>query len=112
MKPSPRLRVVLTGTAVSIAALTLTACIVAPAPGYYGGPVVNVAPPPPQAEVIGVAPVAGYIWIGGFWDWVGGRHVWMRGHWDAPRPGYRWAPHQWEQTPGGWRKHPGHWERG
>jgi hypothetical protein len=113
MNTPASLRAVLTGAAVSITALSLSACVVAPLPGYYeSGPVVNVAPPPPQGEVIGVAPAVGYIWIGGFWNWVGGRHVWVHGHWDAPRPGYRWAPHRWEQAPGGWRMHPGHWERG
>ena len=30
---------------------------------------VMVAPPPPQAEVIGVAPAPGYVWFGGYWGW-------------------------------------------
>jgi WXXGXW repeat (2 copies) len=111
MNLSRPLRPILTGAAISIAALALTACVVAPVPGYYDGPAVAVAPPPPQAEVIGVAPVVGYIWIGGFWSWVGNRHIWVRGHWEAPRPGYRWEPHHWQQTPHGWQQRPGHWER-
>ena len=60
---------------VLLAGTLLGGCVVAPAPGYYGG-VVAVAPPPPQVEVIGVAPTPGYVWIGGYWNWVGGRHVW------------------------------------
>jgi hypothetical protein len=109
------------GTAVlGLAAFALSGCVIAPARPYYrGGPavepayddaVVGVAPPAPQYEVVGVAPVAGYIWIGGFWNWVGGRHVWVGGHWAAPRPGYHWAPHRWERVGHGWRQHPGHWE--
>jgi hypothetical protein len=78
-----------------------------PAPVVY----VNTAPPPPQVEVIGVAPQPGYVWIGGYWRWDGGRHVWVGGHWSAPRVGYRWVPHVWVREGGGWRLHEGHWAR-
>jgi hypothetical protein len=90
----------------------LGGCVVVPArPAYYGGEVVAVAPPAPQVEVVGVGPAPGYIWIGGFWNWVGGRHVWVGGHWEASRPGYRWVPHQWHHEGQGWRLEPGRWER-
>lgn len=100
------------------AAALLSACVVAPY-GYNGGyaapvdgPVViaPMAPPPPLVEVQPAMPFYGAIWIGGFWNWVGGRHVWVGGHWDHPRDGYRWHPHQWEQRGnqwnlrGGWRR--------
>ncbi len=67
------------------AALVLTAgllggCIVVPAPGYYPG-AVRVALPVPSVEVVRIAPVPGYVWFGGYWNWVGGRHVWVGGHW-------------------------------
>lgn len=94
-----------------ICALMLGGCIVAPEPAYVGAPVA-VAPPPPQAEVIGAPPVVGYVWVGGYWNWVGERHVWVGGHWVAPRSGYHWIPHRWVQTRGGWRLAEGHWERG
>jgi len=91
----------------------LSGCIVAPAqPGYYGEQVVAVAPPPPREEVIGIAPAAGYFWIGGYWGWAGGRHEWVAGHWEAPRNGQRWVPHEWRHEEHGWRQHPGHWESG
>ena len=99
----------------AVTAATLSACVVAPVgpyPAYGGGEVVTVAPPAPQVEVYGAPPVAGYIWIGGFWNWVGGRHVWVGGHWEAPRPGYYWSPHRWVPVAGGYRLAPGHWERG
>jgi WXXGXW repeat (2 copies) len=110
-----KIRPLLAGTALTLAALSLTGCVVAPV-GPYGGPyygeqTVGVAPPPPQAEVYGPPPAVGYVWIGGFWNWVGGRHVWINGHWSAPRPGYRWAPHRWERGPGGWHQRGGRWER-
>lgn len=95
---------------VALGSLSLTACVVAPAPGYYANGAVMVAPPPPQAEVVGVAPAPGMIWIGGYWNWVGGRHVWVGGHWEAPPPGYHaWVPHRWVAYRGGWRLVPGHW---
>ncbi|MBL0085566.1 MAG: YXWGXW repeat-containing protein [Ideonella sp.] len=84
--------------------------------GAYGGSqaygdVVTVAPPPPQQEVIGVAPALGYLWIGGYWGWGGGRHHWVPGYWSAPRPGHTWVPHGWVRSGNGWRLNQGHWQR-
>jgi hypothetical protein len=92
-----------------VLALSLGGCVVEPARGAYVGGVVVAEPPAPVVETIGVAPVAGYVWLGGYWNWVGGRHVWVAGHWAAPRPGYRWAPHEWVRVNGGWRLREGHW---
>jgi hypothetical protein len=97
------------------AAILLGGCVVrgsigVPAPAVYVG-TVSVAPPVPQVEVIGEAPQPGFVWIGGYWNWVGGRHVWVGGHWDSPRAGYRWVPHEWVRTGGGWRLREGHWAR-
>lgn len=111
MNNSPALRRVLAGAAVSLATLGLTACVVAPLPGYYGGEVVGVAPPPPQVEYYGAPPLGGQIWLNGYWGWNGGRHHWVPGQWSAPRPGHRWHPHRWDRAQGGWRERPGHWER-
>jgi hypothetical protein len=97
-----------------VAAAALSGCYVEPAySGPYAGAdvVVDAPPPPPQDEVIGVAPAPGYFWIGGFWGWEGGRHVWHGGHWQAPRSGYAWRPHAWVNEGGHWHAHPGHWER-
>ncbi|WHZ10443.1 MAG: hypothetical protein OJF60_000882 [Burkholderiaceae bacterium] len=96
------------------AALCLSACVVAPAPVAYGEPAVvaPVAPPAPYAESITVAPAPGYIWIGGYWGWVGGRYMWRAGHWEAPRRGYHWVPRSWVAGPGGWHQRGGRWEGG
>lgn len=112
-------RTVLGAVAAITGATVLTGCIVVPAGdrggyagygGYRSGPVM-VAPPPPPGEVIGVAPGPGYFWIGGFWNWIGGRYVWVGGHWEAHRQGYRWQPHHWAREGQGWRAEQGHWER-
>ncbi|MET0518793.1 MAG: YXWGXW repeat-containing protein [Burkholderiaceae bacterium] len=70
-------------TAIALLALGLSGCVVVPArPAYgygYGGPV--------AAEGYGAPPVAGYIWINGFWDWHSGRRNWVEGHWGPPRHG-------------------------
>jgi hypothetical protein len=98
--------------ALVLAALTMGGCVVTARPAVYDGAVVTVAPPAPQVEVIGVAPAPGYVWFGGYWEWVGGRHVWRGGHWGPGRPGYRWVGHHWVQGPGGgWHMVQGHWER-
>jgi hypothetical protein len=94
-----------------VATSLLTACVVVPDQRHYVGGVVLVAPPAPREEVIGEPPVAGYVWLGGYWNWVGNRHDWVAGHWAAPRPGRIWVPHQWLRQGDGWRLNPGHWQR-
>jgi hypothetical protein len=97
--------------AAPVLSAALVGCVVAPAQPYYGSDVVYAAPPAPYAEYIGPPPVVGYVWINGYWNWVGSRHVWVGGHWTAPpQPGYRWVPHRWQQDGRGWRMHPGHWD--
>jgi hypothetical protein len=74
------------------------------------GPAV-VAAPPPQAEVVTVAPgpPAVWFWVPGEWAWRG-RWVWVAGRWAArPHPGAIWVGGGW-----GWRGHhrvwvEGHW---
>lgn len=105
-------RLPLLARAIAVAASVLVAaCVVVPADGYYAGSPVMVAPPAPPPEVIGVAPGPGFIWIGGFWNWVGNRHVWIGGHWESNRPGYVWSPHRWYRDGPGWRRDPGRWHR-
>ena len=111
--------------AVALAAgLALSGCVVAPA-GYYGRPVaygqaggqavygdvVMMAPPAPYVESYGLAPGPGYVWLGGYWNWVGNRHVWVGGRWDQGRPGHTWVPHNWTRSGNGWRLNGGHWQR-
>src|SRR5580658_118365 len=98
------------------AATVLGGCVVrgsvaVPEPAVYVGGTITTAPPAPQVEVYGAPPVAGYVWIGGYWNWVGGRHVWVGGHWAAGRAGYVWAPHHWVQGRDGWHMAEGHWVR-
>jgi hypothetical protein len=94
------------------ATILLAGCVVAPVPvggPYYGEPVM-VAPPSPRVEYVGPPPVAGYLWIGGYWNWVGRRHEWVPGYWSAPRPGFVWVPHRWEREGDHWRQHGGRWQ--
>jgi hypothetical protein len=95
-----------------VIAMTLPACVVAPDQGHYAAGVVMVAPPAPRVEVAGAPPYSGYVWVGGYWDWVGGRHVWVSGRWVAPKRGRHWVDYTWVRDGDGWRMHPGHWERG
>jgi hypothetical protein len=114
---------------VSLSALLLSACVVAPYPYAQrrvvyaepvpaGGPaydessvVVDVAPPAPYVEVVPALPYAGAIWIGGYWGWSGGRHQWVPGRWEHGRPGYHWRPHAWVNQGGRWQLHGGGWVR-
>lgn len=99
-------------TALAGATILVGGCAVYPAydPYYDEGPVVQVAPPPPQYEYIGAPPVMGQIWIGGYWNWVGSRYHWVPGRWEAPRPGHTWAPYRWERDGDRWRRQGGRWE--
>ena len=90
----------------------LAGCVVRPiGPPVYVGATVAVAPPADRVEYVGVAPVPGYVWFGGYWDWVGARHVWVAGHWGPGRAGYHWVPRRWVAVRGGWRVAPGRWVR-
>jgi WXXGXW repeat (2 copies) len=91
--------------------LALCGCAVPPDQGHTVDGVVMVAPPPLQVDVIPAPPQAGYVWLGGYWNWVGGRHEWVSGHWSAPRPGYHWVGYEWVRQGDGWRLRPGHWVR-
>jgi hypothetical protein len=69
----------------------LAGCAVVPAEPIYGyngyGDVVsaNVAPPA-LCRAHSRGTFVGSVWIGGFWDWEGGRHVWRPGHYEHGRP--------------------------
>ena len=89
----------------------LGGCVMTPAPGHYASEVVTVAPPTPRVEVYGAPPVAGYVWLDGYWDWVGGRYVWHTGSWGPGRPGYHWVSHTWVHVGAGWRMTQEHWVR-
>jgi hypothetical protein len=80
---------------------------------------VRPAPPPMQAEVIGVAPYANAVWVRGYWVWVHGGYLWVAGHWApavapdqvevvgvAPFRGAVWVRGHYGRF-GVW--HPGHW---
>lgn len=116
-----RLYVVMAGLVMS-----LSACVVvprqAPYPNYSNHSAyensapstyveVDVAPPAPMLETIGVAPNPAYFWVSGVWVWRGGRHVWNPGYWQAPRTGYYWEPHRWEHRSRSWHFNPGGWRR-
>jgi hypothetical protein len=63
-------------------------------PGYAepGEVVVTEDAPPPVAEVVGIAPGPGFLWVGGYYHWNYGRWVWMRGHYERPpHPGAVWV---------------------
>ena len=90
--------------------LLMTGCVATvQSPGVYGG-VVMTAPPPPRQEYMGYPPAVGYVWISGYWSWVGARYQWIPGRWSAPRPGYVWVPHSWHRDGDRWQQRGGRWE--
>jgi hypothetical protein len=102
IRPLPLLRAA-AGAAALLSVLAFTpGCVVAvrPAPVAYAEPgevVVTDEPPAPVAEVVGVAPGPGFIWIGGYYHWYGSRWVWYRGHYERPpHPGAVWVRARYE----------------
>jgi len=95
-----------------IAALGLTACVVAPARPHRVAVVeVDMRPPPPRVVVV-PAPRRGHVWVAGYWRWTGQRHVWVDGHWLRERRGWHWEPAHWDERRGRWYFQPGMWVRG
>jgi len=79
---------------------------------YDGAPVyAPSAPPAPVAEVQPALPFTGAIWIGGFWNWSGGRYAWVPGRYERPRAGYSWEPRRWTKGSGGRWQLNGGWRR-
>lgn len=73
------------------------------------------APPPAPVEVVSLPPGPTYVWVGGYYDYYGGRYVWRRGYWGRPpRPGVRFFPPRYVRghnngyvvIQGGWREAP------
>jgi hypothetical protein len=86
-----------------LAAFSMVACGGAV---YYA----SVPPPPLRAEVIGVAPAPGYVWVNGYWGWRGNAHVWVAGSWmRPPRPRAVWVAPRWEGRGGRYYFHEGRW---
>jgi hypothetical protein len=71
---------------------------------------INIAPPPPQYEVVPTIQ-PGYVWAPGYWGWNGERHVWIRGRAIVQREGYRWEPDRWEQRDRTYYRTEGRWVR-
>jgi hypothetical protein len=86
--------------------------VAAPAVAPAGTDEVAVAdaPPPLQPEVRETQPGPDYVWIGGYWNWHGGRHEWVRGKWERPPQGRReWVPPRWEHRDRGYVLVQGRW---
>jgi hypothetical protein len=88
----------------SLLGLVAVACV----PGEY---YVDTPPPPPQTEVVGVAPYPGAIYVDGYWAHRGGRYTWQPGYWDRPRPNRIYRPHRWEQRGNRYYYQRGGWYR-
>ncbi len=92
------------GIAVILGGLSLAGC--AGGYAYYA----SMPPPPRRAEVRGVAPGAGFIWIDGYWGYSGGRYAWVPGYWGRPPRGRsRWEPGRWETRHGRYEYRRGRW---
>lgn len=91
--------------------VSLSACVVAPAPHRVTVVAVDTRPPPPRVVVVPAAR-RGYVWVAGYWRWNGHKHTWVDGHWLRERRGWHWEPAHWDERQGHWYFQPGVWVRG
>jgi hypothetical protein len=77
----------------------------------YAEVIIKTAPPAPvSVVVVGRAPAAGYVWIPGYYQGIGGRYVWVSGKWiRPPRAGVVWVPPMWRRGPNGYVFVAGRW---
>ena len=96
-----------------IAGLLLAGALTAPALAQVGvGVYIGQTPPPLRYEVPPPSPGPDFLWIDGYWNWVGSRYVWVPGRWDrSPYPGAYWTHPHYDHYDRGWQMHPGHWDR-
>jgi WXXGXW repeat (2 copies) len=93
----------------SILALTFSAFSLIGCAGGYGY-YASTPPPPIRAEVVGVAPGPGYVWINGYWGWRGRSYAWVPGYYTRPpRARARWVEPRWERDHNRYRFHEGRW---
>lgn len=91
-----------------LGALALCGC---PHATYFAA--VRVGPPAPVVYgPVGVAPAPGWIWLDGYYDWVGNGWVWRPGRWARPpHAGWVWRKPYYEPYHNGYRVHQGYWSR-
>ena len=95
----------LSATTILAASIFATACA-----GASGRVYVRSGPPPIRAEVVGVAPGPGYVWVPGYYNYDRGGYVWVGGRWDRPpRVRARWVQGHWQRDRHGWYYVEGHW---
>ncbi len=96
-------------TVKKIAMAVLLAFTLLPA-ASFGQISVRIGPPPPVVERRPPPPGRGFVWIGGYQRWDGGRYVWVPGRWDRPpRAHAHWVAHRWVHRRGQWVFVEGHW---
>ncbi|HZF08443.1 MAG TPA: hypothetical protein VFE33_06590 [Thermoanaerobaculia bacterium] len=93
----------------ALLALTASACV-----GYGYGPDVGVrvgfGPPGFRTEVAVGSPGPGYIWVPGYYDWLGADYGWVEGRWILPPHAHAvWVAPRYEHRRGGWFYRHGHW---
>jgi hypothetical protein len=75
---------------------------------------VPVSSPPPAEKSEGERPAApgfGYIWVGGYWDYLDGNYIWRPGRWMQGKQDYEYVRARYEFDGKAWVFHRPHWKR-
>ncbi|HEV3089834.1 MAG TPA: hypothetical protein VGX91_00160 [Candidatus Cybelea sp.] len=76
-------------------------------PATAGYVYVQVGPPAPIYETVPARPGAGYVWVGGYYRYTGGRYVWSHGYW--AHHGGHWCAGTWHHGHHGYYWTDGRW---
>lgn len=66
-------------------------------------------PPDPKEEEKPASPGPGYIWVAGYWDYIGGHHVWREGRWMQSKPNYEYVRARYAYDGHSWQFYVPHW---
>jgi hypothetical protein len=72
---------------------------------------VGSQPPADKTEDKPASPGFGYIWVSGYWDYIGGQYVWRNGRWVQGKPDYEYVRARYEYDGKGWTFHRPHWKK-
>ena len=75
---------------------------------------VPVGSPPPAEKADAAKPAApgyGYIWVGGYWDYLDGNYIWRDGRWVQGKPDYEYVRARYDNDGKSWVFHRPHWKR-
>jgi len=71
---------------------------------------VHTPPPAPPSETRPASPGFGYIYVAGYWEWIGNGYVWHPGRWIQGKADFELVRARYEAKNGAWIFYKPHWK--